>query len=113
MYLIALHWFPDRRKRFEKHLLELYRTELDQNGVIYAADDLALDYRLQVLRTIVVPIMFHERNVDAGILVGTYGSIIFRDRRPGLLGTSAVTIGAVADARARASVQARLQMVER
>jgi hypothetical protein len=31
-YMMALHWFPDHRRRFERHLLDHYHTALIANG---------------------------------------------------------------------------------
>jgi aminoglycoside phosphotransferase (APT) family kinase protein len=47
-YMMALHWFPDHRRRYEPHLLDRYHSELVTHGVSgyerYALDD---DYRLK------------------------------------------------------------------
>jgi hypothetical protein len=46
--MIGLHWFPERRERFEEALLRAYHDELHTHGIDYSFDDLWFDYRLQV-----------------------------------------------------------------
>jgi len=57
-YMMALHWYPDRRSRLERPLLDHYHSVLLANGVTFydrhALDD---DYRWSVLMQIVVPPM--------------------------------------------------------
>jgi hypothetical protein len=56
-YLIALHWYPERRQRFEMPLLDLYRDELVAAGVTdYDRADLQDDYRLAVLWQVATPV---------------------------------------------------------
>ena len=49
-YMMAMHWYPDRRRLMERSLLGLYHATLVVNGVA-AYDRAALDedYRLSVL----------------------------------------------------------------
>jgi hypothetical protein len=45
-YMMALHWFPDHRRRFERHLLDHYHTALIAHGVTgYDRRALDDDYR--------------------------------------------------------------------
>jgi thiamine kinase-like enzyme len=56
-YMIAMHWYPDRRHRFERRLLNRYHAELIAHGVRgYDRRDLDDDYRLSVLWQIATPI---------------------------------------------------------
>ena len=49
-YMLALQWFPERRRRLERPLLERYHTRLCAGGVAgYGWSDLWRDYRLSVL----------------------------------------------------------------
>ena len=47
-YMIALHWFPERRARYEKILLKEYVDELHNNGVVYEYESALTDYRFSV-----------------------------------------------------------------
>lgn len=56
-YMMAMHWYPDRRRRMEKPLLDHYHTALLEHGVSgYSRDALDDDYRLSVLWQITWPI---------------------------------------------------------
>ena len=56
-YMIAMHWYPDRRRRFERHLLDRYHAALVAHGVRgYDRRDLDDDYRLSALWQIVTPV---------------------------------------------------------
>jgi hypothetical protein len=56
-YMIAMHWYPDRRCHLERPLLEEYHAILEANGVSgYTRAALADDYRLSVLWQIMTPI---------------------------------------------------------
>ncbi len=54
-YMIALHWFPDRRRVLERGLLELYLDALARNGVRYPFDDFMEDYRISVIQLLFLP----------------------------------------------------------
>jgi hypothetical protein len=59
-YFMALHWYPERRRRFESHLLDGYAEELAHRGVQgYSRQDLKEDYRLGVLWQVATPIKQH------------------------------------------------------
>ena len=56
-YMMAMHWYPDRRHRFEQPLLDHYHAMLLERGVQgYARDKLDDDYRLSTLGLIMRPI---------------------------------------------------------
>jgi ecdysteroid kinase len=56
-YMIALHWYPDRRRRHERRLLERYHATLLAHGVERYPLSAALDdYRLSVLWQITTPV---------------------------------------------------------
>ena len=55
-YMMAVFWFPERRARLERPLLERYLRGLTEYGVKnYAWDDLWYDYRLAVLKHLLMP----------------------------------------------------------
>jgi hypothetical protein len=56
-YLIAIHWYPDRRTRLERPLLDRYHATLTSHGVD-GCDRHALDhdYRMSVLWHITTPV---------------------------------------------------------
>jgi hypothetical protein len=56
-YMMALHWYPERRRRMERHLLDHYHAVLLAGGVRdYDRRSLDDDYRLSVLWQITVPV---------------------------------------------------------
>ncbi|VTU13053.1 hypothetical protein SRS16CHR_00292 [Variovorax sp. SRS16] len=62
-YMMAIHWYPDLRRRFEKHLLDCYHDELLARGVRgYDRRALHEDYRLSVLWQTTTPI--HQHAID-------------------------------------------------
>jgi hypothetical protein len=55
--MIAIHWYPDRRRRWEQRLLDVYHTTLAEHGVGgYDRRALQEDYRLSVLWQITTPV---------------------------------------------------------
>ena len=55
-HMMALFWFPERRKQLERPLLRLYYDRLCENGVAdYSWDQLWHDYRLCVIRKLFHP----------------------------------------------------------
>lgn len=63
-YLMALHWYPDLRRRRERHLLDIYHDELLARGVTgYDRRALQDDYRLSVLWSITTPVWQHAGNI--------------------------------------------------
>lgn len=56
-YMMATHWFPDRRRRLEQPLLDHYHSVLLAHGVNgYDRGALGDDYRLSVLMQIMTPV---------------------------------------------------------
>lgn len=56
-YMMAVHWFPDYRRRNERAMLDHYHDELLRHGVTgYGRDALWDDYRLSTLWHIATPV---------------------------------------------------------
>ena len=56
-YMMAVHWYPERRQRLERALLDHYHTVLLENGVSrYNRSDMQEDYRLSVLWAAATPV---------------------------------------------------------
>jgi Ecdysteroid kinase-like family len=56
-YMLAMHWYPDRRRRYERLLLDRYHEALLAHGVeAYDRRALQDDYRLSVLRRVTTPV---------------------------------------------------------
>ena len=56
-YMMAVHWYPERRRRFERKLLLRYQRTLEAHGVsAYDMDALWRDYRLAVIQSIGTPL---------------------------------------------------------
>jgi hypothetical protein len=56
-YMMAMHWYPDLRRRFERPLLDCYHAELLARGVRgYDRQALDDDYRLSVLWLTTTPL---------------------------------------------------------
>ena len=63
-FFIALHWYPGRRREFERPLIEYYYHRLLKYGVQnYSFDELWLDYRRCVVRNLTIPIIFWSRGM--------------------------------------------------
>jgi len=63
-YMMAIHWYPDLRHRFERHLLDCYYDELVARGVQdYDRRALQEDYRLSVLWQTTTPIWQHAAGI--------------------------------------------------
>ena len=63
-YMMAMHWYPDRRHRMERPLLDRYHAVLVAHGVHgYDRRDLEDDYRLSVLWQITTPIYQAANNI--------------------------------------------------
>jgi hypothetical protein len=55
-YMIFLHWYPERRGRFEKELLKFYYEKLLAYGVTnYSWEECWWDYRFSALQNVIVP----------------------------------------------------------
>ena len=67
-YMMALHWYPERRSRFELSLLEHYYRSLVDSGVSgYGFDALMLDYRHSVIMNLFIPVWQWERGIHPSI----------------------------------------------
>jgi hypothetical protein len=56
-YMMAVHWYPERRARLEPRLIERYHAGLLARGVTgYSLDRLWEDYRLSVVRNLSIPV---------------------------------------------------------
>jgi hypothetical protein len=67
-YMMAVHWYPERRRRLERALLEHYHTVLLENGVgSYDRTDLLEDYRLSVLWHTATPVFQAGLKLPPGI----------------------------------------------
>jgi Ecdysteroid kinase-like family len=56
-YMMAMHWYPDRRQSYERLLLDRYHGALLAHGVKgYERRALADDYRLSVLLRVMTPV---------------------------------------------------------
>jgi hypothetical protein len=67
-YMMALHWFPEHRRRSERHLLDHYHAALLAHGVEgYDRRALDDDYRLSVLWQIATPVWQAANGIPAWI----------------------------------------------
>jgi thiamine kinase-like enzyme len=67
-YMIALHWYPDRRKEYELDLLKVYhKALLDNNVRDYSFEQLMKDYKWSVIETVSVPICQWNNKIWASI----------------------------------------------
>lgn len=56
-YMMAVHWYPERRARLEASLLERYHAGLCAGGVKgYSYEQLRYDYRRAVLGALMIPV---------------------------------------------------------
>jgi Ecdysteroid kinase-like family len=63
-FLMALHWYPGRRRELEASLIQRYHEALLAHGIgNYLLDDLWLDYRRGVVRNLTIPIIFWSRGM--------------------------------------------------
>ncbi len=66
--MMTLHWYPDRRRRLERSLLDRYHAVLLAHGVAgYSREALAADYRQSTLRLLMWPIWQAVNDVPAVI----------------------------------------------
>jgi hypothetical protein len=69
-YMMAMHWYPDLRRRIERPLLDRYHAALVAHGVRgYDRRALADDYRLSVLWQITTPVWQATNDIPPGDLV--------------------------------------------
>jgi hypothetical protein len=63
-FLMALHWYPSRRRELERPLVRYYYEGLLAQGrKDYAFDELWLDYRRSAVRNLTIPILFWSRGM--------------------------------------------------
>jgi thiamine kinase-like enzyme len=60
-FMMALHWYPSRRRELERPLLRHYHEKLGRAD--YSFDELWLDYRRCVVRNLTIPIIFWSRGM--------------------------------------------------
>lgn len=65
--MMALHWFPRLRARFEAPLFERYGAALSGRGIDYPVERLAEDYRLAHICNLHFPIVQHSLGKSADI----------------------------------------------
>lgn len=76
-YMIAMHWYPDRRHRFERGLLDRYHETLMAHGVSgYSRASLDDDYRLSVLWQMMMPVWHAAAGVPPHIWWNNYERIM-------------------------------------
>ena len=67
-YMMAIHWYPDRRRQMERRLLDRYHATLFAHGVRdYDRATLDIDYRFAVLWHIATPIWQAANNIPARV----------------------------------------------
>jgi Phosphotransferase enzyme family len=70
-YMMAMHWYPDRRRRLEQPLLDHYHAALVARGVQgYDRHALNDDYRLSVLFQILIPMWQEAINIPPAVWWG-------------------------------------------
>jgi Ecdysteroid kinase-like family len=63
-FLMALHWYPERRRELESSLIGRYHEALLAHGIDgYSLDDLWLDYRRGVVRNLTFPVIHWARGM--------------------------------------------------
>ncbi len=67
-YLMALHWYPERRARLEMPLLARYHASLHAQGVTdYSLDRLGQDYRLAVVGHLLTPVWQQAHGIHPAV----------------------------------------------
>jgi thiamine kinase-like enzyme len=67
-YMIALHWYPSRRKLYEAELLKVYHEALIRGGVKdYSLEELQWDYRWAVIGGLSVPVLQQRAKIRADV----------------------------------------------
>ena len=67
-YMMAIHWYPERRQALERTLLNLYHETLLASGITgYTRGALDRDYRWSVLWHITKPVWLWAINIPPGI----------------------------------------------
>ncbi len=66
-YMMALHWYPERRQRMEQSMLKVYLEEMEKQGIDYDWEDLQTDYRIFVVFNLMTPVMQYLNGVPSFI----------------------------------------------
>lgn len=67
-YMMAIHWYPERRRRLERECLRRYHAVLAESGVSgYSFEALWQDYRLSVLWQITTPVWQATHGIGAWV----------------------------------------------
>jgi thiamine kinase-like enzyme len=67
-YMLAQHWYPERRARFERPLLQRYHAQLLAHGITnYAWEHCWTDYRLSVVSLVLWPIFWWAHQLSPHI----------------------------------------------
>jgi hypothetical protein len=67
-YLIALHWYPERRERLERKLLSYYFDHLCEYGITeYNWNTFWRDYRLSITRSLLIPVWQWARGTHPAV----------------------------------------------
>lgn len=67
-YMMALHWYPERRRVMERELLRRYHHELLRRGVAnYTWDNCWFDYQISALMNLLVPVGEWSVKVPAAV----------------------------------------------
>jgi hypothetical protein len=67
-YMIALHWYPERRQQMECDLLRRYHDGLLRQGAEgYSWEDLWTGYRVGAIRNLFIPALFWSMKIGAGV----------------------------------------------
>ena len=66
-YTIGLHWFPERRQRYEEQLLDVYLEELHRHEINYSREQMHYDYRLFAALMLIMPVMQCVMKIPAGV----------------------------------------------
>jgi thiamine kinase-like enzyme len=67
-YMMAVHWYPERRARLEAPLLERYHAGIRAHGVTdYSLERLWEDYRLSVIGHLAIPVWQQTLGIPAAV----------------------------------------------
>jgi hypothetical protein len=67
-YMVAVHWYPERRARLEASLLDCYHAGLCAGGVKgYSREQLQRDYRQAVLVALMIPVWQHSLGIAPAV----------------------------------------------
>jgi hypothetical protein len=77
-YMMAVHWYPERRRRFERSLLDHYHATLLASGVTsYDRAALDYDYRLAVLVHLRTPLFLSGHGIPPVVWWGHLERIMY------------------------------------